>query len=56
MKSQMQGLRPTIITSKISEDKDKLSALGIDTLLKEDKTYSCRFYTAVSDSSIEENL
>lgn len=55
MKAQVQGLRPTIITSAVAQNAQALAELGVDTLLTEDHSYPGRFYTAVSDPSIAEN-
>ena len=54
MKAHCEGKRPTIVTSAVADDPERLAAQGITTLIRDVEPRPARFYTAVSDSSFED--
>ncbi|MBS5401642.1 MAG: glycosyl hydrolase [Bifidobacterium sp.] len=54
MKAHCEGKRPTIVTSAVADDPERLAAQGITTLIRDVEPRPARFYIAVSDSSFED--
>lgn len=53
MKLEVDGKRPTIVTSTVAADPAELAARGITELHRDAAPYKARFYSAVSDPAFE---